>query len=149
MVQNDRKAAVGPHEEGCEYQSGCTVSSTAVDPSATSPVADLEANKRLSVDVNTVAASVSVPLECLKGIRQKAEELLNSHYGMSPAPGQPEEARMVLSHIGKRPHLVLPCKGGHFKRDFDCFDFKSLGICSHSVAVAECNNLLTEFLAHI
>ena len=124
------------------------VSSIAVDPSVTSPVADLEASKHLSIDVNTVAASVSVPLECLKGIWQKAEELLNSQHGMSPAPGQPEEARMVLSRSGKRPHLILPCKRGHFKCDSDCLNFKSLGICSHSVAVAECNNLLTEFLAH-
>ena len=124
------------------------VSSIAVDPSVTSPVADLEASKHLSVDVNTVAASVSVPLECLKGILQKAEELRNSQHGMSPAPGQPEEARMVLSCSGKRPHLVLPSKGGRFKCDSDCLNFKYLGICSHSVAVAECNNLLTEFLAH-
>ena len=116
------------------------VSSTAVSPQVTSPVTNFEANKRLSVDVNTVAASVSVPLECLKGIWQKAEELLNSQHGMSPAPGQPEEAKMVLSRSGKRPHLVLPCKGGCFKCDSDCINFKSLGICSHSVAVAECNS---------
>ena len=124
------------------------VSSIAVDPSVTSPVADLEASKHLSIDVNTVAASVSVPLECLKGIWQKAEELLNSQHGMSPAPGQPEEARMVLSRSGKRPHLILPCKRGRFKCDSDCLNFKSLGICSHSVAVAECNNLLTKFICY-
>ena len=73
--------------------------------------------------------------------------MLNSPHGMSSAPGQPEEARMVLSRSGKRPHLVLPCKG-RFKCDSDCLNLKSLGTCSHSVAVAECNNLLTEFLAH-
>ena len=71
---------------------------TSVYPNITSPEANLQANKCLSVDVNTVAASVSVLLKCLKGIWQKAEELLNSQHGMSPAPGQPEEARMVLSH---------------------------------------------------
>ena len=80
---------------------------------------NLEVSKRLSVKVNTVAASVSIPLECLKGIWQKAEELFNSPHGMSSAPGQPEEARMVLSHSGKRPHLVLLCRGGHFKCDSD------------------------------
>ena len=102
----------------------------------------------LSVDVNTVAANVSVPLDCLKGIWQKAEELLQSPGGMSSAPGQPEQARMVLSRSGKRPHLVLPCKGGRFKCDADCLNFKSLGVCSHTVAVAECNNLLADFLTH-
>lgn len=53
------------------------VSSTAVGLSATSPVVYLESSKHLSADVNMIAASVSVPLECLRGIWQKAEELLN------------------------------------------------------------------------
>ena len=64
---------------------------------------------------------------------------------MSSAPGQPEEARMVFSHSGKRPHLVLPCKG-HFKCDSDCLNFKSLGMCSHSNS--KCSNLLIGLLAH-
>ena len=102
----------------------------------------------LSVDVNTVAANVSVPLDSLKGIWQKAEELLQSPEGMSSAPGHPEQARMVLSRSGKRPHLVLPCKGGRFKCDADCLNFKSLGLCSHTVAVAECNSVLSDFLTH-
>ena len=68
------------------------VRSIAVAPSVSSPVATLEANKRLSVDASTVAASVSIPLG------QKAEKLLNSQHDMSSAPGQPEETRMVLSH---------------------------------------------------
>lgn len=54
--------------------------------------------------------------------------MLNSQYGMSPAPGQLEEARMVFSDSGKRLHLVLPSKGGRFKCDFDCMNFISLGI---------------------
>ena len=105
-----------------------------IDPSAASLAANLETSKALSVDVNTVAAKVSVPLECLKGIWEKASELLNSPHGMSPAPSQPEQARMVLSKSGKRPHLVVPCKSGQFKCDSDCLNFKSLGICSHCVA---------------
>ena len=103
---------------------------------------------QMSVDVNTVAASVSVPLDCLKGIWQKAEELLQSPNGMSSAPGQPEQARMVLSRSGKRPHIVLPCKGGRFKCDADCMNYKSLGLCSHTVAVAESDNLLADFLTY-
>ena len=50
----------------------------------------------MSVNVNTVAASASVSLECLKEIWQEAEKLLNSQHGMSPVPGQPEEARMSV-----------------------------------------------------
>ena len=60
-----------------------------------------------------------------------------------------EEARMVLSRSGQRPHLVVPCKGGKYKCDPDCANFKSLGICSHSVVVAEVNKKLSEFLASV
>ena len=104
----------------------------------------VRSSKTLSVDVNSVAAKVSVPLECLIGIWQKAEDLLQSPSDMSPAPGQPEKARMVISRSGKRPHLVLPSKQG-FKCDSDCLNFKSIGLCSHTVAVAECNDSLKEF----
>ena len=121
---------------------------SAVEPNVNIPQASKEICKSLSVDVSAIAANVSVPMECLKEVWQKAEELLQSPVAMSPAPGQPQGARMVLSRSGKRPHLVLPCKGGHFKCDSECINFKSLGICSHSIAVAECNNMLTEFLAH-
>ena len=105
-------------------------------------------NKLLSVDFNSVAANVSVPLECLRGILDKAEELLNLPQGMSPAPGHPDTARMVLSRSGKRPHLVLPCRNASFKCDSDCLNFKALNICSHTVAVAEANKSLAEFLTH-
>ena len=89
-----------------------------------------------------------VPLECLKGIWDKAEDLLNLPQGMSPAPGHPDTARMLLSRSGKRPHLVLPCRNTNFKCDSDCLNFKALNICSHTVAVAEANMSLAEFLAH-
>ena len=106
-----------------------------VDPTSADPnmPSNLEASKYLSVDVNIVAASVSIPLEFLKGIWQKAEKLLNSPHaiGMSSAPGQPEETRMVLSCSGKRPRLVLPCKGGRFK----CDSVLILNIWAYALAV--------------
>ena len=67
---------------------------------------------------------------------------------MSPAPGHPDTARMVPSRSGKRPHLVLPCRNANFKCDSDCLNFKVLNTCSHTVAVAEANESLAEFLAH-
>ena len=103
-------------------------------------------SRALSVDVNSLASKVSTPLESLKGIRKKAEELLQLPNSMSPAPGQPDEARMVISSSGNRPHLVIPCKGDRFKCDTECINFKSLGLCSHTIAVAEYNKRLPEFL---
>ncbi len=53
---------------------------------------------------------------------------------------------MVMSRSGQRSHLVLPCKTRRLKCDSDCMNFKSLGICSHSVAVAELSNQLQAFI---
>ncbi len=101
----------------------------------------------LSIDVQSVSEAVTIPLPCLQGVWKKATELLNTPNAITLAPGHPEEARMVMSRSGQRPHLVLPCKGSRFKCDSDCINFKSLGICSHSIAVAELNKQLQEFVA--
>ena len=102
--------------------------------------------RQLSVEMTSVAAEVTIPQPCLQGIWKKAEELLNSPGSITAAPGNSEEA---LSRSGQRPHLVVPCKGGKYKCDPDCANFKSLGICSHSVVVAEVNKKLSEFLASV
>ena len=65
---------------------------------------------------------------------------------IAPAPGQPSEARMVLSYSGKTPHMVTPKKIGDFSCDSSYPNWKSLGICSHSVAVAETNGQLRLFI---
>ena len=54
---------------------------------------------------------------------------------------------MVESRGGKRPHLVISGKGGQFKCDKDCLNYKSIGICSHTVAVAHINNKLEQFVS--
>ena len=113
------------------------------------PAIQIEAGSSLSlsVDVKSVSEVVTIPLPCLEGIWKKATDLLNTPRSISPAPGHPNEARMVMSLTGHRPHLVLPCKGSQFKCDSDCLNFKSLGICSHVIAVAELNKQLLEFVA--
>ena len=101
----------------------------------------------MSVNVQSVSELVNIPLPCLEGIWKKATALLNTSHAVSLAPGHPDEARMVMSSSGQRPHLVLPCKNRCFKCDSDCLNFKSLGICSHTVATAELNNQLKEFVS--
>ena len=54
---------------------------------------------------------------------------------------------MVASRSGQRHHLVLPCKGGLIKCDSDCLNYKSMGICSHTVAVVQMNNNLPQFVS--
>ena len=73
-------------------------------------------------------------LKCLEGILIKAKQLLSMKGALAFAPGQSLEARMVLSYSGKPPHMVTPKKNGDFSCDGSCPNWKSLGICSHSVA---------------
>jgi len=54
---------------------------------------------------------------------------------------------MVLSYSGKVPHLVVSSKMGDFICDSNCPNWKGLGICSHSVVVAEVNGQLQEILS--
>lgn len=104
----------------------------------------------LSMDIDEVALKVNLPLPCLSGIWQKAESLHNSTVNIVPAPGHPSDARMVASQSGQRPHLVLPvakAKGGSYKCDSDCLNYKSLGLCSHVVAVANLNGSLPQLIS--
>lgn len=100
----------------------------------------------LSVDVLSAAHGIPVPLTCMEGIWRKAGELLRDPSAMVAAPGQSSEARMVLSYSGSAPHLVAPVKGGGYSCDSSCPNWKSMAFCSHTVAVAERNGQLPEFL---
>ena len=81
----------------------------------------------------------------LEGIWTKASELISTNDAIVPAPGQDLGARMVLSYSGKVPHMVTPKKGGEFSCDSSCLNWKSMGICAHSVVVAEVNKKLPQF----
>ena len=102
-----------------------------------------------SVDVQSAAEGMNVPLTCMEGIWRKAGELLQDPDAMVAAPGQGPEARMVLSYTGKAPHLVTPVKGGGYNCDSSCPNWKSIGFCSHTVAVADANTKLAQFLTFL
>lgn len=53
---------------------------------------------------------------------------------------------MVKSSSGQRPHLVIRKRTGQYCCDGTCPNWKSLGICSHSVAAAEDNSDLQSFV---
>ena len=99
------------------------------------------------MSVEDASEQVNIPLNCLEGVWAKASELVNTSNAIVPAPGQDPEARMVLSYSGKLPHMVTPTKGGGFSCDSNCPNWKAMGICSHTVAVAEVNKKLQPFLS--
>lgn len=100
---------------------------------------------QLAVSVNSAVKGLNVPLTCLEGIWRKATELINNNSAIVAAPGQNEEARMVLSHS----HLVTPLKGGGFSCDANCPSWKSTAICSHTIAVAQVNGKLPQFISYL
>ena len=101
----------------------------------------------LSVDMEYASVQTNIPVNCLCGVWKKASDLLKCSNAIVPAPGQDEQARMVLSYNGRALHMVVPKKGGDFSCDSNCPHWKSLGLCSLTVTVAEVNHKLTPFLA--
>ena len=116
------------------------------NPSRSNPT---HSSTKLSVDANAAAEGMNVPLPSMEGIWRKARDLIGDPSGMSPAPGQSPQARMVLSFSGKTPHMVTPTQGGGFNCDSNCPNWKSLNLCSHTVAVAELNGKLAEFITFV
>ena len=100
---------------------------------------------QMSVSAEEFQEGLKIPLPAVKAIWRKAEELACNSNALSPTPGYDETCKMVMSHSGKCPHLVTSSKKGKYTCDNDCPNFKSMGICSHTVAVAHVNGSLKEF----
>ena len=99
----------------------------------------------LSVDFESASADLPISSGVFEGIWKKASELLMSEGAIATAPGLASQARTVISKTRPGFHTVVPGKGGRFACD-NCPNYKSLGICSHMVAVAEVNGMLSDFL---
>ena len=79
---------------------------------------------------------------------KKASESLRTEGAIVKAPGFSTEAKMVVSRSGKHPDLVQPKrKSGGLMCDEDCPQYKLAKICSHTVATAEYNKQLDQFVA--
>ena len=102
--------------------------------------------KELSVDVSSFSEAVLIQKSVLEAIWTKAKELLNDPKAICMVPGGNEKDRIVKSSSGLRPHVATAKKMGKYSGDTECPNFKSLGICSHSVAAAEDNGDLQEFV---
>ena len=103
-------------------------------------------DKLLSVAISDFSGSDITPVEVLKAIWRKAYELLHEPNSVLHAPGQGDNTRMVKSYSGSRPHLVSRKKNGQYACDSMCPNWRSLGICAHSVAAAEDNKELQLFV---
>lgn len=100
-----------------------------------------------SVPVSELVGKVPVPEIVLSGIWNKAAQLLSMPSAISRAPGSDVKSHVVLSFSGSRHHLVSCKKTGQYTCDKACGNWNSLGICSHTVAVAEVNDDLSSFVS--
>ena len=105
-------------------------------------------NPTLSLELKSFSSVVKTPQPVLEGIWRKATELVSTPQKIALAPGCSALARMVESKSGKRPHLVTPGKGGKFACDNSCPNYKCFGLCSHTVAVAEVNGMLSAYIEY-
>ena len=87
MSQEQRKA----HIKKVAFAKVVEEPTTSLSTSASSAVS-------MAMDIDEVALKVDLPLLCLQGIWQKAENLLSSSNNIIvPAPGHPSDAKMVAS----------------------------------------------------
>ena len=95
--------------------------------------------RKLSVDVRDSSASILIPSPVLDAICNKASELLRDDGSICMVQGGNRKDRIVKSTSSSQPHLSQLCDG-------KCPNWKSLKVCSHSVAAAEHNGDLEAFI---
>ena len=99
----------------------------------------------LSIDAEDSGIE-TLPLVTLQCMWEKASKLLTMGNGITAAPSDDKKARMTSSFSGKTPHFVSSRSGGQYVCDSTCIQWNSAKICSHTLAVAEANGELKQFL---
>ena len=116
-----------------------------VKASTVSPQSSKPTPSCLSIDAEDSGIE-TLPLVTLHGMWEKASKLLTMGNGITAAPSDDKKARMASSFSGKTPHFVSSRSGGQYVCDSACIQWNSAKICSHTLAVAEANGELKQFL---
>ena len=132
---------------GTSYASSSTQHYSEDPPSTKRVNCQLFTPQQLSVRVTDFGDQVSIPEPVLDGVWKKATNLLTSTNAIAKAPGSDEKAHSVISSSGNPPHMVTLRKNGQYVCDKSCANRNSLRICSHTVAVAELNRDLSQFVS--
>jgi len=99
----------------------------------------------LSISLKDPVANVQLPYTTMEGIWKKAASLVSELNATVPAPGLGPKETMVKSKSGTTPHLIS-VNGVKYECDDKCPQFKSIKLCSHTVAVSEVNGELKQFI---
>ena len=103
---------------------------------------------KLAVQVDVAVENIgeSLPQETIKAIWEKASDLISTPNAISGVPGVNPKDRYVLSRSGGQPHFLAGKSPSIYKCDERCMHFKSIEICSHTVAVANINSICLHML---
>ena len=88
----------------------------------------------------------AVPLANLQDIFTKAEFLLNEPGAIMKAASNEDRVRTVKSRYGTVPLIVKPQTKNKNLFECNCKVFKDMGLCADTVAVAEDNGVLIEYV---
>ena len=126
--------------------SGSSIASSSLDDTR-----DLPSSRSAEISASTLAVSstefssrVELPDATVKAIWQKAEALLKTDGSIVSAPGM-QTSWYVESKSKQAPHLVRMSPKGSISCDKACEHFRSISICSHTVAIAQKTGTLESF----
>ena len=86
----------------------------------------------------------TVPIAILEALFDKAATLVSTPGSVVPKPGASDDSFMVAG-VSNKVHSVTPGKGGSLSCDSNCVN-RSTKICEHTLAVAQLNGTLQEFV---
>lgn len=86
----------------------------------------------------------TVPIAILEALFDKAATLVSTPGSVVPKPGASDGSFMVAG-VSNKVHSVTPGKGGSLTCDSHCVN-RSTKICEHTLAVAQLNGTLQEFV---
>ena len=106
---------------------------------------------KLAVQVDVAVENIGegLPQETIKATWEKASDLIRTPNAISGVPGGNPKDRYVFSRSDGQPHFVEGKSSGIYKCDERCMHFKSIEICSQTVAVANIDGDLPAYVAHV
>lgn len=105
----------------------------------------------LSCPSTTISAFFEIDDSILNSIWTRATELVNKGFITKIQGDQEGKGRMAASSSSSVPHMVTSGRKSnyHFSCDKNCPRFGAYGFCSHTLAVAEVNGCLDNFIEQL
>ena len=100
----------------------------------------------LGLSAKDAHSITQLPPSTVSGIWLKASDLASDPETIAKVPGGNTKDRFVLSKSNTQPHHVKGNSNAEYTCDDRCLHYKSISICSHTIAAAHSNGELKELL---